>query len=229
MTTSGTFNYDPSLGELTLYAFHLCGIRATELTQEHMFTARHAANMMQANWSARGVNLWTVDQQAVPLVAGQSTYSVPPETIAMLDAYITTTAGAIETDRIILPFSRSEYASIANKQSAGFPTSFWFDRLLAPTVTLWPVPDGNQVNLVYYRTRQIQDAVLSNAASPEIPFYFLEPYVNGHARRLAMSWAKDRVEGLKALEDEAWAIAADQNVETSNVYVSPMLGGYFRP
>jgi hypothetical protein len=33
---------------------------------------------------------------------------------------------------------------------------------------------------------------------------------------------------LKAQADESYKIAADQNIETSNVYMSPMIGGYFR-
>jgi hypothetical protein len=40
MTTSGTYTFDPSLGELTLYAFNLCQIRPTSLMQEHMQSAR---------------------------------------------------------------------------------------------------------------------------------------------------------------------------------------------
>ena len=61
--------------------------------------------------------------------------------------------------RIILPISRSEYANYPNKSQQGFTTTFWFDRLLSPTITLWPVPDGTSAQyLKYYRVRQIQDS-----------------------------------------------------------------------
>jgi hypothetical protein len=33
---------------------------------------------------------------------------------------------------------------------------------------------------------------------------------------------------LKPLADEAYQIAADQNVETAQQYISPMISGYFR-
>jgi hypothetical protein len=33
---------------------------------------------------------------------------------------------------------------------------------------------------------------------------------------------------LKPLADEAYQIAADQNVETAQQYISPMIAGYFR-
>ena len=65
MSTSGTYSWNPSLGELTLYAFNLAEIRNTALAQEHMESARMASNMLLSNWSNRGVNLWAVDLQTV--------------------------------------------------------------------------------------------------------------------------------------------------------------------
>ncbi len=228
MTTSGTYSFNPSIGELTLYAFNLCGIRNTALLQEHMESARMAANMLLGRWSSMGVNLWTVDLQTVPLVAGQSTYSVPSNTIVMLDSYITTTSGSTSTNRLIMPISRTEYASYPNIAQPGFPTVFWFDRLLSPTVTLWPVPDGTQTSLSYYRVRQIQDAEFSNAQQAEVPYYFLEAFAFGLAERLALIWAPDKVALLKPLADEAYGIAASQNIETAQQYIQPMISGYFR-
>ena len=229
MATSDTFNYNPSIGEIGLYSFNLVGIRNTQLTQEHMESLRMAANMLQSRWSAQGVNLWAVDLQTVPLIEGQSTYSVPSNTIVILDAYIVQNTGGAGINRLILPISRSEYASYPNPNEIGATTVFWFDRLLAPTVTLWPVPNGQFSALNYYRVRQIQDAVLGNGGNAEIPYYFLEAYALGLAQRLAVIWAPDKAAGLKAWADEAYTIAADQNVETAQVYGSPMVNSYFRP
>lgn len=227
-STSGTFQFAPSMGETVLYSYGLCGIRRTALTQQHFEDARMATNLMQSAWSARGVNLWAVDLQTVAMVQGCSTYQVPSNTIVMLDAYITLNSGPSAIDRLILPVSRTEYASYANKQQQGFPTTFWFDRLLAPTVTLWPVPDGTQSCFKYYRLRQTQDAVLANGQSLEMPIYFWDAFTLGLAWRLALIWAPDRAIALKPLADEAYNYAATQNVETAQVYISPMIGGYFR-
>lgn len=228
MTTSGTFNYAPGLGELGLYAFNLCEIRSAALVQEHMESLRMAANLMQSRWSAQGVNLWAVDLQTIPLVQGQATYAIPPETVVMLDAYIVQNSGGASINRIILPISRTEYASYPNPNQQGFPTTFWMDRLLSPTVSLWPVPDGNESALNYYRLRQIQDATLGNGTALEIPYYFLEAAAYGLAYRLAMIWKPEKVQMLKGLADEAYQIAADQNEETANLYISPQLSGYYR-
>jgi len=224
MTTSGTYNFNPALGEICVYSFNLIGIRPAALLAEHLESARMATSMMLSRWSSQGVNLWTVDLETVPLVAGTATYSVPSDTIVMLDAYISTNG----IDRIILPVSRTEYASYPNKEQEGFPTTFWFDRTLSPTVTLWLVPDGSQTNLKYYRVRRIQDSNLQNGEQVEVPYYFLEALAFGLAQRLAMIWAPEKVAIMKPLADEAYQIAASQNIETSNTYISPQLAGYWR-
>jgi len=228
MATSNQYNFSPSLGEIVLYAFNLIGVRPAALVQEHFESARMATNMMLSRWSSQGVNLWCVDLETVPLVQGTSTYSVPSDTIVMLDAYISTTTGSSTIDRIITPVSRTEYASYPNKEQQGFPTVFWFDRTLSPEVTLWPVPDGSQTNLKYYRVRRVQDSNLQNGEQVEIPYYFMEALAFGLAQRLAMVWAPERVAIMKPLADEAYQIAASQNVETSNMYISPSLSGYWR-
>lgn len=226
MSTSGTYTFNPSLGELTIYAYQLIGVRPTALLQEHLDVARTATNMMFTRWSNQGVNLWQVDLVTVPLVQGQATYSVDANTVTMLDAYIAYQSP--EIDRIIMPVSRTEYASYPNKTQQGFPTVFWFDRLLSPTVTLWPVPDGNETSLKYYRVIRIQDANMNGTQQLDIPPIWLEAMAYGLAERLAMIWAPDKLAIMKPMADEAYNIAAAQNVETAQQYISPQISGYFR-
>jgi hypothetical protein len=229
MTTSGTYTFNPSLGELTLYAYNLIGLRNTSLVQEHMQTARMATNLLLARWSNQGVNLWAVDLETVSLVQGTSTYSVPADTVMILDAYITIAQGNSNTDRIILPISRTEYASYPNKEQQGFPTTYWFDRLLDPTITLWPVPDGGEAStLKYYRVRRLQDANYTAGQTVEIPYLWLEAFAYGLATRLAQVWSPEKVQIMKPFADEAYQIAADQNTEYVSQYISPQIQGYFR-
>lgn len=228
MTTSGTYAYSPALADIILYAFHQCGVRPTALTPEHMQTAVMASNLMQAEWAAKGVNLWKVELVTTPLVQGTAVYSVDPRVIVILDAYITVGTGTVSTDRYILPISRTEYASYANKQQQGSPTVYWLDRLQNPSVTLWPVPDGNEVSFNYYAVQQLEDGVVAGALQPDIQFYFLEAYANGLAFRLSKSWAPERTEMLKAEAMESFATAITQNVETESVFFSPTMSGYWR-
>jgi hypothetical protein len=230
MATSGTYTFNPGLGELTLYAYNLIGVRNTAVLQEHMEAARMASNMMLSRWANQGVNLWAVDLITVPLVQGQATYNVDPNTVVILDAYMRIDDGVSDPiDRIILPISRSEYASYPNKEQQGFTTTYWFDRLLSPTVTLWPVPDGNSAQyLKYYRVRQLQDSNLQNGQQVEIPYLWMEAFAYGLAQRLAQIWAPPLVAQLKPLADEAYDIASRQNVETAQQFISPVISGYWR-
>jgi hypothetical protein len=76
--------------------------------------------------------------------------------------------------------------------------------------------------------RQIQDANLQNAQNVEIPYLWLEAFAYGLASRVAQIWSPDKLQFLKPLADEAYQIAAAQNVETAQQYISPMISGYFR-
>jgi len=226
MTTSGTYAFNPGLGEIVLYAYMNLGIRPTSLLQEHMDTARMATNMMLSRWANQGVNLWAVDLITTPLVEGQSTYAVEGNTVMILDAYTTTDQGI---DRVIMPISRTEYASYPNKTQQGFPTSFWYDRLIAPTITLWPVPDGTSATtLKYYRVRQIQDSNLRNNENVEIPYLWLEAFADGLTYRLARIWNPQLAVPLKGQADESYMIASNQNVENVGMFISPMISSYFR-
>jgi hypothetical protein len=227
--TSTTYQFSPDLGELTLYAFNLASVRPNAITQAHMESARMAANLLNARWSGQDVNLWAVDLQTIPLVPGNATYSVPSNTIAILDAYTITGTGAGQRNRIILPISRSEYASYPNPLMPGAITVYWFNKLLAPNISFYMNPDGSQGSVSYYRVRQLQDAKLQGGLAPELPYYFLEAYALGLAQRLAMVWNPAAAAGLKTLADEAFEIAANQNTERAAFYVSPMTASYFRP
>jgi hypothetical protein len=230
MTTSGTYDFNPSLGELVLYAYNVAGLRNTSLLQEHFQTARMATNLMLSAWSNKGVNLWKVDLVETALVQGQATYAVDAKTVMVLDAYMRIDNGSAQPiDRIILPVSRTEYASYANKEQQGFSTTFWFDRLISPTITLWPVPDGTSAQyLRYYRVTQAEDAAIQNGQTVDIPYRWLEAFADGLAYRLAKIWKPEMAAPLKALADESYNVAAYQDVEQANQYITPQVMGYYR-
>lgn len=230
--TSGTYDFNPGLGDIVLFAFGLCGVRRAALTQEHMENSRMAANLVLADWSNKLVNAWAVDLVEEALVEGQSVYDVDPSTVQILDAYIRTTVGGEPQDRIILPVGRSDYAAYPNKEQAGYPTTYWYDRLVEPTMTIWPVPDEALVDtndgvLRYYRVRQVQDAGLANAQTPEVPYRFLAAFAYGLAVPLSEIYAPDRSERLTARASGFWDTASQTDGEGVGLNVFPGMGGYF--
>lgn len=229
MALSGTYGFNPGLGSLTQYAYGLAGVRRTAIMQEHIEDARMAANLLLISWSNLQVNLWEVGLVSTPLVQGTATYPVDPSVVMILDAYLTTTAGGVPTDRIIWPISRTEYASMPNKATQGPPTSFWFDRLIAPTVTLWPVPDANgPYTLNSYVVRTSQDSVMAGNISLDIQKRFLDAFVWDLAARLAVTYGPDRAAALAAQAAKSWSIAADQDQENVPMYIAPGIGSFYR-
>ena len=226
--TSGNYNFAPSLGEVVLTAFSRIGIRRTEILETHLQDAKQEANLLLAKMSNLQPNLWTVDQQALPLLQGVATYTVPAETVMILDAFVRYGTGN-SIDRTIYPVSRSEYSTYPNKFIQAFPTVFWFDRLISPTITIWQVPDANgPYTLFYYRVRQIQDVDYTNAQDIEIPYLWLDAFTAGLAYRLSRIYAPQLEQIRKTDADEAWQEAATQGVENVDMYISPGLAFYFR-
>jgi hypothetical protein len=192
-----------------------------------MADAHMAANMVLSNWSNLGVNLWQVTQESQPLTPGVSTYPVDPSTVVILDGWVSINNGTSIIDRYILPISRTEYASFPNKQQVGFPTCYWMDRLLAPTVTLWPV-DPNADTFNYFVVKQIQDANFTSGQQVDVPYLWQKAFSDALSVELAVIWAPDRLTFLSPMADKSYLIAASQNEEISNIYVSPQVNSYFR-
>lgn len=224
MTTSGTYNFNPPIGTITLNAFSRCQIKRTELLAEHMENAWMETNLMQAAWGADGITFFTVDLVTQALTQGTSTYTVPSNVVSVLDVYINNGS----SNRLIFPFSRTDYASLANPNNQGFPSVFWWNRVIPSTITLWPVPDNNATyTMSYYAYTQMNDAVLRQGGNAQTPYWFLDAYVADLAHRLSRHHAPMLEAARMADRDRAYA-RANKQVENVPMYVSPGLSGYFR-
>jgi hypothetical protein len=193
-----------------------------------MMFGQMAENFMLVTLSNLQPNLWEVDLKTVPLVQGSATYTVPAETVTILDLYIS--YGNPPTDRYLNQISRTEFAAIPNKTQQAFPNQFWFDRLISPTITFWPVPDsGGPYVAKYYSVRQTQDAVLANGLTVEVPYRFLEVFTSGVAWKLAEKYAPQMCQEKMMYYDRALKEAQTQDTENVSMYIIPALGGYYRP
>lgn len=226
--TSKTYDFNPGAGSIMLTAFQRCGVRPASISQAHVREGQNAENYILSELSNVQPNLWMVNLVSFPLLEGQATYSLPAEIVMITDLYIS--YGDPTTDRYLYALSRTEYASIPNKEQEAFPNQFWFNRLISPTITFWPVPDGNGPYVArYYSVRQTQDAVLSGGLTVEIPYRFLEAYTAGVAWKLAEIYAPQLEDKLFARYTRALNIATTQDVENVGLFITPGLSGYYRP
>jgi hypothetical protein len=127
MTTSGTQSFNLELKDIMEEAFERCG---KELRTGYEFrTARRSLNLLTIEWANRGINLWTIEQGAIPLVTGQAIYPVPVDTIQLLDTVIRqNNATTNQIDINISNIAEPTYSSIPNKLTQGRPIQYWFNR-----------------------------------------------------------------------------------------------------
>lgn len=224
MTTSGTTTFDLNLIDLVEEAGERAGYEIR--TGYDMRSARRSMNLMFADWANRGLNMFTFDQLSQVLTPGTTTYTLPADTVDVMEAVIRTGAAtpSTQTDIAISRISVSTYATIPNKLSQARPLQFLITRGVAqPTITLWPVPDSSQTyTLVYWRLRRIQDAG-NGDNTMDVPFRFMPCMVAGLAYYLATKRPEsaDRIPMLKAQYDEAWMLASDEDREKAAVRFVP--------
>jgi hypothetical protein len=221
MTTSGTANFNLDLTELIDEAAERCGYEIR--SGYDMRTARRSLSLLLVDFANRGINLWTLDQGTIPLVAGTGTYNLPADTVDLLETVIRTGTGSTQTDIPVSRISVSTYATIPNKTSQGRPIEMWVERLIQPRITLWPVPDGSTTyTLVYWRMRRLQDAG-TGVNTQDVPFRFLPCLVAGLAYYLSMKvpGGLERMPALKAQFDEAMMMAEFEDREKAPVRLTP--------
>ena len=224
MSTSGVATFDMDLTELVEEAYERAGSEMR--TGYDLRTARRSLNLLFADWANRGVNMWTIAAGSIVLVPGIATYTLPADTVDLLEHVVRTGAGstATQTDLTITRISVSTYATIPNKLSTGRPIQIYIDRAqAAPTVTVWPVPDTSApYTLVYWRLRRIQNAG-GGVNTMDVPFRFIPPMVAGLAYYLALKVPNgaERLQVLKAQYDEAWQLASDEDREKASVRFVP--------
>jgi hypothetical protein len=234
MTTTGTALFNLDLSEIIEEAFERCG---SELRSGYDFkTARRSLNLLFAEWGNRGINLWTVEEGAIPMVTGQAVYNLPIDTVDLLDQVIRTGTGQNQSDITISRISGSTYSTIPNKTALGKPIQVWINRqsgaltptgVAYPTINVWPTPQspGNQYTFVYWRLRRMQDAG-DGINTQDIPYLFLPALIAGLAYYLAMKLSNvdiNRAAALKAVYDEQFQLASDENREKAPVRMVPRM------
>jgi len=231
MGTSGTYAFAPSSGDLMLNAFGRIGIRRTEEVQQHLADAITEMNLLQVEFSNRLPNLWLSELYEVQLVQGQATYTLPSRLISPMAVYMTVSpVGSSESyDRILNPISTFEWSSLPDKTTQASPTCFWFNRQVAPQITLWQVPDASATYTLNVQIiSQPQDATLPNGSTPNLPYRWFDAFTAALAARLAVIYRPELEDKRKADAERAWQIAAAQDSENVPIFIYPALSTYWR-
>ena len=226
-TYASTADFNLSISEIIEEAFERCGIQ--DRSGYELKTARRSLNLLLAEWSNRGLNLWTIQKQTAALAADTTSLSgtalygsganAASEIVVITDMVIRDSSN---NEYSCSPISRSTYLNYTVKTSGGRPTQFYFEKTINPTLYLYPAADV-AYTVVYYAMLRMKDsgAYTNNA---EIPFSFLPCLTAGLAYYIALKYAPERTQILKIAYEEEFRRAADTNRGNVSSHFVPQLG-----
>jgi len=226
MATSGTTSFNMDFPEIAEEAWERAG---REMRSGYdLRTARRSMNLLTIEWANRGVNMWTIDEKSVDLVKGTQSYTLPADTVDVIEQTIRTNEGvqATQNDLAVTRVSVSTYSSLPNKLTQGRPSQIFIERgTAAPKLYVWPVPDKNTYKLNYWRLRRIEDAG-QGSYTADMPFRFLPCLVAGLAYYIAMKTPElsDRVVMLKQMYDEQFEMASSEDRSKVSARFVPRIG-----
>ena len=225
MATSGTATFNPDFTEIAEEAFYMAGVEMR--SGYHLRSARRSLNTMFLEWANRGINLWTIESGTQSLTEGTSSYTMPSDTIDLIEFFIRTNSGDTntQTDTRLNRISISTYSAIPNKLNKGKPIQIYIDRAqAAPVVHLYPVPDGTETYILfYYRIARIEDVGNPASNTIDLPARFVPCAIAGLSYYLAIKHSEqpERALALKGLYEEQWSLAAQEDREKASVRFVP--------
>tara|TARA_R110001606_G_scaffold267493_1_gene416304 strand:+ start:114 stop:785 length:672 start_codon:yes stop_codon:yes gene_type:complete len=218
MATSGTRAFSLDVATAIEEAYELAGLEAR--TSYDAVTARRSMNIMFADWSNRGIQMWEVTKIELSLIEGTNEYTINSFDIDVLDAYVERTVGGVVTDYPLDRIDRNEYISIPNKATQSRATEFWLERQKSPVIHLYPTPENSTDKLIYYVWRTIEDAAAS-VNSVDIPTRFMPCLVSGLAYYLCIKKNVQKLPVIQELYERDLANALRYDEDRSNIRLVP--------
>jgi hypothetical protein len=222
--TSGQTVFNLDLSELVEEAFERCG---SQLRSGYdLRTARRSINLMTVEWANRGINLWTIEECAIPLVTNQGVYPIPADTIDILDL-VTRKINAStsnQTDINLSSISESTYSTIPNKLTTGRPIQVWFNRQTALTngTASTTIAAGYPITATDTTITLTSTSGLGSTGFVKIDSETIG-YTNISGNQLLNCWRGQN--GTTAASHAAGASVYIQNLPCVNVWPTPDSGG----
>lgn len=212
----------PDMPEIFEEAFERAGLEMR--TGYDLKTARRSLNLLTLEWQNRGLNLFTIEAGTLAVTAGTATYTLPADTIDIIEHQIRTGTGTNQIDTSLERVSVSTYAQQTNKNTQGRPTQIYVQRLPTETkVTLWPVPDNTTAYTISYNRLKGIDGLSSGVGSTitSVPPRFVPCLVAGMAYYLAMKKNPQMAVGLKQEYELQYNLAAGEDEERASIRFVP--------
>lgn len=213
----------PNLPELFEEAYERAGLEMR--SGYDLRSVRRSLNLLLLEWQNRGLNLFTIESGEQALTAGTATYTMPTDTIDLIEHQIRTGSGTSQVDQHLERITVSTYAKQSVKNTTGRPSQIYIARTAtAVTATLWPVPDSTQsYTLFYYRLAGIDGLSSGIGTTPSVPPRFVPALVSGLAYHIAMKNPEKQAiaPALKMVYEEQYTLAAQEDQDSSPLYIQP--------
>ena len=220
MATSGSKDFELDVSDYIEEAFERCGLEVR--TGYDMKTAKRSLNLMLAEWANRGLNQWTIKNRSETMVQGTGNYTLNADVIDVLSVVVRRNG----TDYALERLSWDEYLSIPNKTTQSRPNQFFLDRQSTPVLKLWPVAE-NSTDVVIYDCLTRMDDADTYTNTVDMPFRFYPCLAAGLAYYIAMKRAPNRIQLLKAVYEEEFERAMQEDRDRASFNVVPQYQ-YFR-
>lgn len=136
-------------------------------------------------------------------------------------------------DLPVTPWNRDTWMAMNNKTQQGRPsTSYWFEKLIAPQVTVWPVPNNDYDHLTMVVHRQLQD-VGTLTQTLELPARWYETIIWQLALRLCFELPTslvplDVVNLVKEMADQYTFEVSEEEADGMPIFLTPTIRSYTR-
>ena len=214
MAVSGSTNFELDVSDYIEEAFERCGLEVR--TGYDLKSANRSLNLMLSEWANRGLNQWTIAQRTQTVTADDKEYSIGTDVIDILSAVVRRDNVDFTMERI----SRDQYLSIPNKATTGRPSQFFLDRQTTPNLKVWPAPE-NSTDVIHYDALTRIDDSDAFTNTLDIPFRFYPCLAAGLAYYIAIKRSPDRVQLLKAVYEEEFDRAMQEDRDRASFNVVP--------
>ncbi len=220
MTTSGSYQFDPTFAAILDEAFERAGMSPAAISHVHIKSAKMSLNLMLSQWAARDSNVvYRIKAGSSTVSSGTNYFTLDTGMMDVTDVVMEYNSSGY--DSTLAQISRQDWIELPNKDVTGEPTQYYLDRavsLNAPRVYLWPTPDATCV-FTYDGLRRHQ-TVTALSETIDVENAWLEAVASGLAQRIAEKYNVGRLPILVPRANEAYRDARATSGGSSHVIIS---------
>lgn len=138
MSTSGVTNFQVTRDQIITAALQDLSVleEGAEPSTTIIQKASFSLNLIIKNWQIDGIKLWTIDNLVVPLVSGQTLYTIGPDVgndiitnkpLKVIQGFLRNTSVTPNVDIPMQALSRQEYNMLGSKASTGVMNSYFYN------------------------------------------------------------------------------------------------------